>query len=163
MAAMFKLEKDRNIVVSAGELKETFHVVDIQDNSIISGIVTAGGGGPIFVVTDEMFEKLAVQSELFPWHKQATINLKSKEDMAAAEKLYIQTGAGVISALDSNGQSKQFIQSSFENERKEYIEDLGITIFTTAFLGLAFLMTTGSILYFKQMSEAEEERDLIQF
>ncbi|MDM5230952.1 FtsX-like permease family protein [Lysinibacillus pakistanensis] len=158
MAAMFKLEKDRNIVVSAGELKETFHVVDIQDNSIISGIVTAGGGGPIFVVTDEMFEKLAVQSELFPWHKQATINLKSKEDMAAAEKLYIQTGAGVISALDSNGQSKQFIQSSFENERKEYIEDLGITIFTTAFLGLAFLMTTGSILYFKQMSEAEEER-----
>lgn len=158
MAAMFKLEKDRNIVVSAGELKETFHVVDIQDNSIISGIVTAGGGGPIFVVTDEMFEKLAVQSDLFPWHKQATINLKSKEDIAQAEELYIQTGAGVISALDSNGQSKQFIQSSFESERKEYIEDLGITIFTTAFLGLAFLMTTGSILYFKQMSEAEEER-----
>ena len=158
MAAMFKLEKDRNIVVSAGELKETFHVVDIQDNSIISGIVTAGGGGPIFVVTDEMFEKLAVQSDLFPWHKQATINLKSKEDIAQAEELYIQTGAGIISALDSNGQSKQFIQSSFESERKEYIEDLGITIFTTAFLGLAFLMTTGSILYFKQMSEAEEER-----
>ena len=158
MAAMFKLEKDRNIVVSAGELKETFHVVDIQDNSIISGIVTAGGGGPIFVVTDEMFEKLAVQSELFPWHKQATINLKSKEDIAQAEELYIQTGAGIISALDSNGQSKQFIQSSFESERKEYIEDLGITIFTTAFLGLAFLMTTGSILYLKQMSEAEEER-----
>ncbi|MGG2057085.1 ABC transporter permease [Lysinibacillus pakistanensis] len=158
MAAMFKLEKDRNIVVSAGELKETFHVVDIQDNSIISGIVTAGGGGPIFVVTDEMFEKLTVQSELFPWHKQATINLKSKEDIAQAEELYIQTGAGIISALDSNGQSKQFIQSSFESERKEYIEDLGITIFTTAFLGLAFLMTTGSILYFKQMSEAEEER-----
>jgi len=158
MAAMFKLEKDRNIVVSAGELKETFYVVDIQDNSIISGIVTAGGGGPIFVVTDEMFEKLAAQSELFPWHKQATINLKSKEDIAEAEKLYIQTGAGTISALDSNGQSKQFIQSSFESERKEYIEDLGITIFTTAFLGLAFLMTTGSILYFKQMSEAEEER-----
>ena len=158
MAAMFKLEKDRNIVVSAGELKVTFHVVDIQDNSIISGIVTAGGGGPIFVVTDEMFEKLAVQSDLFPWHKQATINLKSKEDIAQAEELYIQTGAGAISALDSNGQSKQFIQSSFESERKEYIEDLGITIFTTAFLGLAFLMTTGSILYFKQMSEAEEER-----
>lgn len=158
MAAMFKLEKDRNIVVSAGELKEKFHVVDIQDNSIISGIVTAGGGGPIFVVTDEMFEKLTVQSELFPWHKQATINLKSKEDIAQAEELYIQTGAGIISALDSNGQSKQFIQSSFESERKEYIEDLGITIFTTAFLGLAFLMTTGSILYFKQMSEAEEER-----
>ena len=35
----------------------------------------------------------------------------------------------------------------------------GVTIFTTAFLGLAFLLATGSILYFKQMSEAEEERE----
>lgn len=158
MAEMFPLEKDREVVVSAGKHEETFHVIDVQDKSIISGIVTAGGGGPIFVVTDEMFEKLASQSEPFPWHKQATINLKSKEDIATAEKLYIQTGAGVISALDSKGKSNQYIQLSFENERKENIEDLGLTIFTTAFLGLAFLMTTGSILYFKQMSEAEEER-----
>ena len=158
MAEMFPLEKDREVVVSAGKHEETFHVIDVQDKSIISGIVTAGGGGPIFVVTDEMFEKLASQSEPFPWHKQATINLKSKEDIATAEKLYIQTGAGVISVLDSKGKSNQYIQLSFESERKENIEDLGLTIFTTAFLGLAFLMTTGSILYFKQMSEAEEER-----
>ncbi|AVK86695.1 ABC transporter permease [Lysinibacillus sp. B2A1] len=158
MAEMFPLEKDREVVVSAGKHEETFHVIDVQDKSIISGIVTVGGGGPIFVVTDEMFEKLAAQSEPFPWHKQATINLKSKEDIATAEKLYIQTGAGVISVLDSKGKSNQYIQLSFESERKENIEDLGLTIFTTAFLGLAFLMTTGSILYFKQMSEAEEER-----
>ncbi|MGE7113205.1 FtsX-like permease family protein [Lysinibacillus sp. NPDC047702] len=158
MAEMFPLEKDREVVVSTGKHEETFHVIDVQDKSIISGIVTAGGGGPIFVVTDEMFEKLGAQSEPFLWHKQATINLKSKEDITTAEKLYIQTGAGVILALNSDGSSKQYIQSSFESEHKENIEDLGLTIFTTAFLGLAFLMTTGSILYFKQMSEAEEER-----
>jgi len=158
MAEMFPLEKDREVVVSTGNHEETFHVMDVQDKSIISGIVTAGGGGPIFVVTDEMFEKLAAQSELFPWHKQATINLRSKEDITTAEKLYIQTGAGVISALNSDGTSKQYIQSSLESARKGNIENLGLTIFTTAFLGLAFLMTTGSILYFKQMSEAEEER-----
>lgn len=158
MAEMFPLEKDREVVVSTGNHEETFHVMDVQDKSIISGIVTAGGGGPIFVVTDEMFEKLAAQLELFPWHKQATINLRSKEDITTAEKLYIQTGAGVISALNSDGTSKQYIQSSLESARKGNIENLGLTIFTTAFLGLAFLMTTGSILYFKQMSEAEEER-----
>ena len=62
MEAMFKLEKDRDIVVSAGELEETFHVVDIQKESIISGIVTGGPGGPIFVVSDEVFEKLATKS-----------------------------------------------------------------------------------------------------
>ncbi|CAM5220647.1 FtsX-like permease family protein OS=Ureibacillus acetophenoni OX=614649 GN=SAMN05877842_10572 PE=3 SV=1 [Ureibacillus acetophenoni] len=34
-----------------------------------------------------------------------------------------------------------------------------MTIFVSAFLGLAFLLTTGSILYFKQMAEAEEEKE----
>ncbi|QPQ28771.1 FtsX-like permease family protein [Lysinibacillus sp. JNUCC 51] len=159
MEAMFKLEKDRDIVVSAGELEETFHVVDIQKESIISGIVTGGAGGPIFVVSDERFEKLATKSDLSQFHKQTTITLKSKSDIDLAEKLYKQTiGSGVISVRDSGGATLKFTQTSYEGERQENIETLGITIFTTAFLALAFLMTTGSILYFKQMSEAEEER-----
>lgn len=159
MAEMFPLEKDHDLVVSAGELEETFHVVDIHDKSVISGIVTAGGGGPIFVVTDDMFKSLTTQAALYPWHHQSTITLKSKEDIAKAEKLYIQSNAGIIVAVDDKGKTKQYTQSSYEGKRKGNIESLGLTIFTTAFLGLAFLMTTGSILYFKQMSEAEEERD----
>lgn len=159
MAEMFPLEKDHDLVVSAGELEETFHVVDIHDKSVISGIVTAGGGGPIFVVTDDMFKSLTTQAALYPWHHQSTITLKSKEDIATAEKLYIQSNAGIIMAVDDKGKTKQYTQSSYEGKRKGNIESLGLTIFTTAFLGLAFLMTTGSILYFKQMSEAEEERD----
>lgn len=159
MAEMFPLEKDHDLVVSAGELEETFHVVDIHDKSVISGIVTAGGGGPIFVVTDDMFKSLTTQAALYPWHHQTTITLKSKEDIATAEKLYIQSNAGIITAVDDKGETKQYTQSSYEGKRKDNIESLGLTIFTTAFLGLAFLMTTGSILYFKQMSEAEEERD----
>ncbi|MBX8945679.1 MULTISPECIES: FtsX-like permease family protein [Lysinibacillus] len=159
MAEMFPLEKDHDLVVSAGELEETFHVVDIHDKSVISGIVTAGGGGPIFVVTDDMFKSLTTQAALYPWHHQSTITLKSNEDIATAEKLYIQSNAGIIKAIDDKGETKQYTQSSYEGKRKDNIESLGLTIFTTAFLGLAFLMTTGSILYFKQMSEAEEERD----
>lgn len=159
MAEMFPLEKDHDLVVSAGELEETFHVIDIHDKSVISGIVTAGGGGPIFVVTDDMFKSLTTQAALYPWHHQTTITLKSNEDIATAEKLYIQSNAGIITAVDDKGKTNQYTQSSYEGKRKDNIESLGLTIFTTAFLGLAFLMTTGSILYFKQMSEAEEERD----
>ncbi len=158
MAEMFPLEKDRDVVVSAGELEETFHVVDVHDKSIISGIVTAGGGGPIFVVTDDMFKSLTTQSEHYPWHRQSSITINSKENLVVAEKLYLQTNAGVITTKDHEGKTEQYNQSSYEEKRKDNIESLGLTIFTTAFLGLAFLMTTGSILYFKQMSEAEEER-----
>ncbi|WP_341300937.1 ABC transporter permease [Lysinibacillus sp. FSL H8-0500] len=173
MAEMFPLEKDRDIEVSIGQLKETFHVEDIQKHSLISSIVTAGGGGPIFVVTDEMFNHLVASSEqgnqqqaislqladVYPWHQQTTITLKSKEDIEKAEQLYRETGADVLTVVDNEGDSHEYKQSSYEMQRKGNIESLGLTIFITAFLGLAFLMTTGSILYFKQMSEAEEERD----
>jgi len=158
MAEMFPLEKDRDLVVSAGELKETLHVKTIVDESIIGGTVTAGGGGPIFVVSDALFDKLATQSKLFPWHKQTSITLQSKSDLVLAEKLYKESGANVVSIVDTDGNTQNYKIDSFEAERKNNIESLGLSIFTTAFLGLAFLTTTGSILYFKQMSEAEEER-----
>ena len=41
--------------------------------------------------------------------------------------------------------------------KQDNLNLFGTTIFVTAFLGLAFLLATGSILYFKQMSEADEE------
>ncbi|MFJ5563330.1 FtsX-like permease family protein [Lysinibacillus xylanilyticus] len=149
MAEMFPLEKDRDVVVTTGGLEgteeETLHVKDVRHESIISGTVTSGPGGPIFVVPDALFEKLATHSGTSEWHKQTSIKIKNKSDSALAEKLYMQT----------NGE--KYIES-YEEQRKGNIETLGITIFTAAFLGLAFLMTTGSILYFKQMSEAEEER-----
>jgi bacitracin transport system permease protein len=152
MAEMFPLENDRDVVVTPGgpevTKEETLHVKDVQHESIISGTVTSGPGGPIFVVSDALFEKLATYSSASEWHKQTSIKIKNKSDLGQAEKLYIQ--------LNEENYSN-FIQS-YEEARKGNIETLGITIFTAAFLGLAFLMTTGSILYFKQMSEAEEER-----
>ncbi|MGE8035748.1 FtsX-like permease family protein [Lysinibacillus sp. NPDC093692] len=152
MAEMFPLEKDRDVVVTPGgpevPKEETLHVKDVQHESIISGTVTAGPGGPIFVVSDALFEKLATYSSASEWHKQTSIKIKNKSDLAQAEKLYIQL----------NEENYPNLIQSYEEERKGNIESLGITIFTAAFLGLAFLMTTGSILYFKQMSEAEEER-----
>ncbi|MFJ7890707.1 FtsX-like permease family protein [Lysinibacillus xylanilyticus] len=152
MAEMFPLEKDRDVVVTPGgpevTKEETLHVKDVQHESIISGTVTSGPGGPIFVVSDALFEKLATYSSASEWHKQTSIKIKNKSDLAQAEKLYIQV----------NEENYSNFIHSYEEARKGNIETLGITIFTVAFLGLAFLMTTGSILYFKQMSEAEEER-----
>lgn len=152
MAEMFPLEKDRDVVVTPGgpevTKEETLHVKDVQHESIISGTVTSGPGGPIFVVSDALFEKLTTYSSASEWHKQTSIKIKNKSDLAQAEKLYIQ--------LNEENYSNDI--QSYEEERKGNIETLGITIFTAAFLGLAFLVTTGSILYFKQMSEAEEER-----
>ncbi|TQR29696.1 ABC transporter permease [Lysinibacillus sphaericus] len=157
MAEMFPLEKDRDVDVTIGgseeNKKETLHVKDVRHESILSGAVTSGPGGPVFVVPDALFEELATYKAIDLLHKQTTINLKNKSDLAQAESLYAES-----SHVKKNGVDFSFYIQSYEKQRKENLETLGLTIFTAAFLGLAFLMTTGSILYFKQMSEAEEER-----
>ncbi|MBM7610195.1 hypothetical protein JOD29_003474 [Lysinibacillus composti] len=56
-----------------------------------------------------------------------------------------------------NGHQDSWIQQSYEELRKEQIATIGTTVFITSFLGLAFLLTTW--LYFKQMAEAEDERE----
>lgn len=37
-------------------------------------------------------------------------------------------------------------------------QNMGLIMFIVAFLGLTFLITSGCILYFKQMDESEDER-----
>lgn len=157
MAEMFPLEKDRDVDITIGSpeegRKKTLHVTDVRHESIISGAVTGGPGGPVFVVSDALFEEIAAHEDIDMLHKQTSIHLKNKSDLALAENLYAKS-----SSVKKDGVDYSFYLQSYEKQRKENLETLGLSIFTVAFLGLAFLMTTGSILYFKQMSEAEEER-----
>ncbi|NMI03082.1 ABC transporter permease [Paenibacillus sp. SZ31] len=45
--------------------------------------------------------------------------------------------------------------STYEGSRQNF----GLLIFIAGFLGLVFILSTGSILYFKQMTEAEQEKN----
>ena len=157
MAEVFPLESNHNVTVRIGKLEETLRVVEVNDKSVLSSVFT-NGGAPIFIVSDALFETFLTQPSQSFLSKQTAVVLDDKDDRAVAEELYMQSGARNVSFADDEGKVRNYIVPSYETALKENIEIFGITIFTTAFLGLAFLMTTGSILYFKQMSEAEEER-----
>ncbi|MFZ4453816.1 ABC transporter permease [Salibacterium aidingense] len=49
--------------------------------------------------------------------------------------------------------------SSAPQDYQDTIESTGITLFVSTFLGLVFLMATGSIIFFKVLTEAEEDKD----
>ncbi|WP_020616375.1 FtsX-like permease family protein [Paenibacillus daejeonensis] len=57
------------------------------------------------------------------------------------------------SSVDSDLFLRDF-HSTYEGSRQNF----GLLIFIAGFLGLVFLLSTGSILYFKQMTEAEQEK-----
>ena len=154
LAEIMPLEAGKEITVKAGETEIPLNIKEIREDFLLSEQVAYGS--PILVVTDEMFEEIQSNNvETTKFTSQIGINLTDKKDKDQAEKIYKPYERVIVN--EETGAS--FPLLSYEELRKRNITGLGLTIFVTAFLGLAFLLTTGSILYFKQMAEAEDERE----
>lgn len=161
MSQLMPLQSDRDVTVHAGKDTYSVHVSDIRKDYVLGGVIS--GGSPILVVNDDLFIELVNHSEDLVWDTQHSITILDHLDIDRTEQLYNETGANhhefYLEDEDGVQQLNTRNQVSYEQARMSTIQSLGVVIFTTAFLGLAFLLATGSILYFKQMSEAEEERD----
>lgn len=69
-----------------------------------------------------------------------------------------KTELALASSLYEKYELDEHFSYDFYSQYRKSLELSGILIFIAAFLGLAFLASTGSILYFKQMTEAEQEK-----
>lgn len=74
-------------------------------------------------------------------------NIVDTEQSATASDIF-------LADVDSNLYLTDFY-SAYEGSRQTF----GLLIFIAGFLGLVFILSTGSILYFKQMTEAEQEKE----
>ena len=74
-------------------------------------------------------------------------HILDEKNMEAASALYQQS-----KYIESN------IHEDYYSTFKDAVQSTGLMIFIAGFLGLVFLISTGSILYFKQMTEAEQEK-----
>jgi len=108
------------------------------------------GGLPTVVVDETTFVALQkdmdkeIQNEPFTY---TGFNLKNDSKLPEATNLFES-----LSFEDDQGRSSQF--EAFQKQK----ENMGLIMFIVGFLGLTFLITSGCILYFKQMNEGEEER-----
>lgn len=152
LSEMLPLKEESNVIVKSGQMKIPLFITDIREDFMLSGKITMKG--PVLVVTDSKFKELSNHQKT-TFQSQIGINLVNSKDVERAEEIYKSLEGKRKMVIDN----QEYLPLSFEEERKFNISTYGITIFVTAFLGLAFLLTTGSILYFKQMAEAEEEKD----
>ncbi|MEH7381232.1 ABC transporter permease [Bacillus sp. JJ1533] len=109
-----------------------------------------GGGFPVAVVDDSVYQQLAsdVDPEVFnEFSKYIGIDIDKRSELKEANQLFndLELGqwAGHESQLDTFTKQKM---------------SMGFMMFIVGFLGLTFLITSGCILYFKQMDEGEEEK-----
>ncbi|WP_077619608.1 FtsX-like permease family protein [Bacillus sinesaloumensis] len=123
--------------------------IGLRDKRILPLRLT-GGGFPVAVVDDTVYQQLAndldpdVTNE-FPLF--FGVDIAEKSDILAANEVYndlqIDEYAGHASQLET-----------FNSQKRS----MGMIMFIVGFLGLTFLVTSGCILYFKQMDEGEEEK-----
>lgn len=140
------IEVPFNVELSNGEIESDMKVVKVgEGNALNTSAMTQ------LVVKDAFYQELKDQfvNEENGWRVSNTyvINVHDWEQLAKASDIFKR----INEEDDQHGFDyySQYI-SSMENN--------GLFIFIAGFLGLVFLISTGSILYFKQMTEAEQER-----
>jgi bacitracin transport system permease protein len=121
----------------------------LKDLHLISWYYT-NGGQPVAIVDDTIFEQL--QKDVDPsLQKESSVfigfNLKNEDQLKEANAIFkdmkFTENPGFDSRLEMSNSQKQ---------------TMGLIMFIVGFLGLTFLVTSGCILYFKQMGESEEEQ-----
>lgn len=136
------------------ELKSQHEVIPQQYKGIdidapVSSYFT-NGGLPVAIVDDTVFERL--KKDINPTIQKKSsvyigIDMKDRANIKEANKLFQELGFSSNRAYDS--------QLEMSNNQKQ---NMGLIMFIVGFLGLTFLITSGCILYFKQMDECEDEK-----
>ncbi|MEW4097552.1 ABC transporter permease [Bacillus altitudinis] len=122
-------------------------VIDMKKDYLISYNFTFGGL-PVAVVSQSVFEQLDQQKDpklQIENNQYHAVNIKDDQNLEQANDVFtsLKLGDNSMSQLATTQQQKQTI---------------GLMMFVVGFLGLSFLVTSGCILYFKQMNESEEEQ-----
>ncbi|CAM3859092.1 FtsX-like permease family protein [Mesobacillus thioparans] len=108
------------------------------------------GGSPVAVVDESVFAKL--KSDLDPSIQRDPslyigINIENENDLVKANELF----------NENKYHEAAMNESRLDNENIQK-KQMGLVMFIVGFLGLTFLVTSGCILYFKQMDQTEDEK-----
>lgn len=128
----------KKITVESDNIKSEFNVIARQNCKLTNNSNTWTS----LVLKDEVFAQLA-QTEK-PNSLRALIVADPKESKALNAEL-----APIF---------PQFAWNSYYTEYMRNMEQRGMLMFVGGFLGLVILLATGSIIYFRQLNEAQKEK-----
>lgn len=144
--------------VEAVELKQSFTLTTLSEDMFVPSVLSFGS--PVAVVTDDVYAQMKDSTEENVKVQSFTgYTILNEQDLDEAERIYRETTNNGHMVISSKA-DKETITYDLKTQSAYYennFQMMGLLIFVAAFLGLAFLLTTGSILYFKQMSEADQE------
>jgi bacitracin transport system permease protein len=121
----------------------------LNDDTFLSYYFTSGGL-PVAIVDQTIFDRL--KKDVDPKIQKVSsvnigIDVKDEAELEKANELFSKMNFKEEHVNDSQ-------LENFTNQKK----NMGLMMFIVGFLGLTFLITSGCILYFKQMDESEGEK-----
>ncbi|MCY1567335.1 FtsX-like permease family protein [Staphylococcus pettenkoferi] len=129
---------NKNITVK-GATKKTVKVTHRDDDKVYP--FNLSNSMPVIQVSPEVY--YAVKTDKISQHAYG-FNLKNHSNMKKAENIAQKINPYIVSK---------------DTMKKQMDASNGILIFVTSFLGLAFLIAAGCIIYIKQVDETEDESD----
>jgi bacitracin transport system permease protein len=151
--SMPKMKVPFDVSITSGESDRQFRITELGSGNLVNFVSV----GFQLVVDDAYFEEL---KEQYPSEGEENtiidvyaVNLQDGDQLQAASKIFSQ------SKYIDNAEGEHYAyHTDYYSMYENGIQTNGLLIFIAGFLGLVFLISTGSILYFKQMTEAEQEK-----
>ncbi|MEH7386126.1 ABC transporter permease [Bacillus sp. JJ1521] len=106
------------------------------------------------VINDQMYQELREQGNVEKMQIYKLVNDKSMEKLINEIEEMVRK--------DVRMEDDSFIFTSFYHEYQKGVQTYGLLIFIGAFLGIVFLLATGSMLYYKQLTEATADQGRYQ-
>ncbi|GEL76498.1 ABC transporter permease [Tenuibacillus multivorans] len=149
MMRFMTIKDSGDIVLKGQNVSLDQDYLGLNREYLVSSYFTNGGGMPLGVVDQSTYETL--RADMNPDIQKGSLMFTginvNKDDLEKANDLFHSTEvdqwAGNDSQLQMSGNQKM---------------NMGLTMFIVGFLGLTFLVTSGCVLYFKQMDESESEK-----
>jgi putative ABC transport system permease protein len=137
----------RTIIISENNENKPMKITAYKNYSLTN----SGMMRNAVVVKDEVYNKYSTKNNAYRVRGYVTDNKKDSEELT------IELTSLLSQELPQN--NEDFLKfTSYYSQYKGGLAYSGLIIFIGAFLGLLFLAATGSIIFFKQLSEANDDK-----
>ncbi|RWZ58691.1 ABC transporter permease [Halobacillus fulvus] len=140
--------KDSGEVVLEGEnFNLPLEMTSMSDLSVINSAFSFGL--PTAIVSEKTFSQISDGSDPSlqrPYDQHIGVEITDANQIEEANTIF--------KSLEND----QYPQMSKLADERAQKQNMGLAMFIVGFLGLAFLVTSGCVLYFKQMDEGEDEK-----
>lgn len=128
---------------------KTLNITETREESVITPMFAFGM--TTIVVDDDVYEELVAEMGDKILQEQPVHGVNVDNDSAEV--------FSVVEEVMMSADEEEWYSLSSKLQEKTYMMGImGVTVFVMGFIGLAFLVASGCILYFKQIAESDDER-----